>query len=100
MTVAIQIVWWIGIAGALILTLVVLKEVTLVINALRDIDTLADYILEAGEGIAKNVAVESRMRDLIEPGQQLQEQSRRLAKVSGLVAQGFSGAAGGIFRGV
>src|ERR687887_48096 len=37
MTVTIQVIWWIGLVGALGATLVILKEVTLVLRALRDI---------------------------------------------------------------
>ena len=51
----IQVIWWIGLVGALAATLVILKEVTLVLRALRDIHRLAVITREAGAGVAANV---------------------------------------------
>lgn len=48
-------VWWIGLIGALVLTLVVLKLVFLVHRVLRDIIRLATIILTASRGVARNV---------------------------------------------
>lgn len=55
MTTTITVVWWIGLVGALLATLVILKEVVLVLRALRDIHRLAVATRQAGAGIAVNV---------------------------------------------
>jgi len=54
-TTTIVVVWWIGLAGALAATLVILKEVGLVLRALRDIHRLAIATRHAAVGIAVNV---------------------------------------------
>lgn len=57
---AILVVWWIGLLGALVPTLVILKQASLVIGTLRDILRLAELTRTAGAGIARHVtAVEA-----------------------------------------
>ena len=51
----IEVIWWIGLIGALVATLVILKEVGLVLRALRDIHRLAVITRQAGAGVAANV---------------------------------------------
>lgn len=51
----VELVWWVGLAGALLLTLVVLKLVFLVHRVLQDIVRLGRIILTASGGIARNV---------------------------------------------
>lgn len=55
METTLQIIWWIGLLGALLLTVVILKEVALLHKALRDIWQLARWIRTASRGIAGNV---------------------------------------------
>lgn len=52
---AIQVVWWIGLVGALLLTLVILKEVALVLRALAGIERLVRVTGAAAAGVARNV---------------------------------------------
>jgi len=66
MTAAIQIVWWIGLVGALGATLVILKEVTLVLRALRDIHRLAVITRRAARGVAANLECVPRLATLPE----------------------------------
>ena len=56
MRTAILVVWWIGLVGALIPTLVILKQAFLVVRVLRDILHLAEHTRTAARGIAANVA--------------------------------------------
>lgn len=56
MTAAVAVVWWLGVLGALTLTVVILKEARLVLAALRDIQHLAERTAEAARGIAEHVA--------------------------------------------
>jgi hypothetical protein len=66
MTTAIQVVWWIGLIGALPATLVILKEVTLVLRALRDIHRLAVITRMAARGVAANLECVPRLATLPE----------------------------------
>jgi hypothetical protein len=56
MRTAILVVWWIGLVGALVPTLVILKQAALVIGTLRDILRLATLTRTAAQGIERNVA--------------------------------------------
>jgi hypothetical protein len=56
MRTAILVVWWIGLVGALIPTLVILKQAFLVVGTLQDILRLAEHTRTAARGIAANVA--------------------------------------------
>jgi hypothetical protein len=64
---AVLIAWWVGLIGALIATLVILKEVSLVLRTLRDIHFLAETTRDAARGIAVNVATVHRLSDAAEP---------------------------------
>lgn len=56
MRLAVEIVWWIGIIGALPATLVIVKEALLVIGTLRKILALAGHTEVAARGIVVHVA--------------------------------------------
>jgi hypothetical protein len=66
MTLAIQVVWWIGLVGALAATLVILKEVALVLRALRGIHRLAVITRRAARGVAVNLECVPRLAPLPE----------------------------------
>jgi hypothetical protein len=55
MRTAILAIWWIGLVGALIPTLVILKQASLIVGTLRDILRLAEHTRTAARGIAVNV---------------------------------------------
>jgi hypothetical protein len=78
----IAIVWWIGLLGALGATLVVLKEVALVLRALRDIRELAGRTREAAEGIARNAEPIEGLGALAGPVGSLDEGTQHLAEVA------------------
>ena len=92
----IEIVWWVGLAGALVATLVVLKQVALVLRALRDIHDLAVMTRDAANGIARNVAPIGGLDAIGAPAQELDRQTQALAataaaietKLGGVVPQG------------
>jgi hypothetical protein len=82
MTVGIQIVWWIGLIGALGITLIILREVELVVRSLRDILRLAEFTREAAKGIAANVEVIPGLANVAGPAQKTLESARKLAEAS------------------
>jgi hypothetical protein len=83
METAIQVVWWIGLVGALGLTLVILKEAALVIGTVRDIATLAELIRDAARGMAGNVAAVSRLKQAGDPAFALRDAAHALARAAG-----------------
>jgi hypothetical protein len=92
----IEVVWWVGLAGALVATLVVLKQVALVLRALHDIHELAVMTRDAAHGIARNVAPIGGLDAIAAPAQELDRQTQALAataaaietKLGGVVPQG------------
>lgn len=79
METAIQVVWWIGLVGALIGTLVVLKEVALVLRTLHKIYRLAEFTRKAAEGIVSNVDGISHLAKAEAPAEQLAEAAKLFA---------------------
>ncbi|MDQ4077532.1 MAG: hypothetical protein M3220_14960 [Chloroflexota bacterium] len=79
METAIQIVWWLGLAGALIGTLAILRVVELVIRALSDIHQLAKLTREAARGVADNMEGASRVSNLEKRSQGLHDSVAALA---------------------
>ena len=71
MRLAIEIIWWIGIIGALVPTLVILKEALLVIGALRGILRLAEATHVAAQGIGVHVHPAEKLEGLTEIAQRL-----------------------------
>lgn len=71
MNTAILIVWWVGLVGALIATLLILKEVTLVIRTLTDIRQLATRTAAAARGVAEHVAPVPALAGTIGSGEPL-----------------------------
>lgn len=87
----IEIIWWVGLLGALAATLVVLKEVALVLRALRDIRELAGMTREAAEGIARNVEPIQGLGAVAGPVASLEEGTRKLAEVAARIEQQLTG---------
>ena len=82
-----EIIWWVGLLGALLATLVVLKEVALVLRALRDIRELAGMTRGAAEGIARNVEPIGGLGALAGPVRGLDEETRKLADVAARIEE-------------
>lgn len=55
MRTALIVIWWIGLLGALLPTLVILKQASLIVGVLGDIQSLAERTRRAARGIAANV---------------------------------------------
>src|ERR671939_1026374 len=89
----IEIVWWIGLLGALVATLAVLKEVALVLRALRDIRELAQRTREAAEGIARNVEPISGLDAVAGPAGELDRHTQALARTAAAIEQKLGGLA-------
>ena len=77
---AIRIVWWVGLVGALVLTLAILKQVALVLEALDDILRLAERTRTAANGIGANVRAVSALPGLVEPVERLRGGADALAE--------------------
>jgi hypothetical protein len=73
MEIAIQIIWWIGLIGALPATLLILKEVALVLRVLRHILELAELTRDAARQIERNTAVIPELDGLAQPVADLRE---------------------------
>jgi hypothetical protein len=71
METGIQIVWWIGLILALIITLGILKAAFQIINVLRDIYQLSEITLKAASGIKSNLSYVKEMDTLHLPAQNL-----------------------------
>jgi len=84
---AIFVVWLTGLVGALIATLVILKEVSLVLRELKAIHRLAEFTREAAQGLATNASATSQLATLDEPARKLREGAGVLASASASVEQ-------------
>lgn len=82
METGIQVVWWIGLVGALLATYVVLQQVFSILRTLRNIHRLAELVREAAQGIATNAAAGSRLRALEEPARALRQSAGTLASAA------------------
>lgn len=76
---AIVLIWSIGLAGALVATLAILKQVALVLRTLHDIHTLAVRTRDAARGISANVRVIRGLGALEAPVHDLREAIGALA---------------------
>lgn len=76
---SIRIVWSAGLGGALVGTLVILKEVALVTRSLRGILRLVNYTREAAEGVRSNAATISNLAEVDKPTSELREAASSLA---------------------
>lgn len=82
---AVQVIWWVGLGGALSLTLVILKEVFLVLRTLRDIHRLAEHTRTAALRIAAHTATADEFDLLREPTERLSRAAGAIASVSASV---------------
>ncbi len=88
---AIQLLWWTGLGGALVGTVAILKEVSLVLRALRDILRLAEHTREAAQGVRTNVAAAAGLAELERPVRRLREATGALASTAASVEQKVDG---------
>jgi hypothetical protein len=86
---AVELVWWVGLAGALAGTLVVLKQAFLLLRTLRDLDALAGMIAAAARGVSKNVEGTRALPAASAPAQQLAVIARDLAASGKLFRDGL-----------
>lgn len=83
MEIAIQVVWWLGLAVALGLTLVILKEVFLVVGVLQDILHLAGITRTAARGLADGLRQARDLPRIEEPAVAVREAAASLARSAG-----------------
>lgn len=94
METAIQVVWWIGLIGAVIATLIILQEVVLVLGTLNDIHRLAQFTRDAARGIAVNMGAVSRLAALDDPGRRMREGAGALSSAAAAMEQKLDTLAG------
>lgn len=87
MDIAIQVVWWIGLLGALAATLVILREVALVLGVLRDIRHLAEVTRTAARGVTANLKSVPDLAPLGDSAAGLREAVERQAAAAESIAQ-------------
>ena len=78
MQTAIIIIWSIGLIVALIATVIILKQVTIVLRALKGIHRLGIITRDAARGIEANVEAVPRLPSLDEPARELTHASTAL----------------------
>ena len=88
---AVQVVWGTGLAGALVGTVVILKEVSLVLRALQDIHRLAEMTRDAARGVEANVAAAGRVAALEGPALRVREAGRAAAATAASVERKVDG---------
>lgn len=79
METAIQVIWWIALIVALVGTLIILKQVFLILRVLSGIHRLGAITLEAARGIAGNVEQVPSLSALDEPQQRFRSAAGDLA---------------------
>ena len=84
---AVQAVWWNGLGGAALGTLVILKQVSLVIEALQDIERLAVRTRDAAQGVQANVAVATALPAALAPAVRVAEGAAALAATAATLEQ-------------
>ena len=89
----VQIIWSVGLAGALIATLAILKEVALVLRTLQEIHQLARMTREAAEGIARNTEPIGGLSELAGPASQLDQHTQALASAAAAIERKLTGIA-------
>jgi hypothetical protein len=94
METAIQIVWWIGLIGALPATLLILKEVALLVRVLRHILQLAELTRDAAQQLERNVAVIPQLDELGEPVRRLRETVTEISTAANSIRRKFGVIAG------
>lgn len=85
MEIAIQVLWWLGLALALGATLVILKQVFLVVGTLRDILHLTGVTRTAARGLAEGLAQVRDLPRLEEPALAVREAAASLARSAGAI---------------
>lgn len=89
----IQVVWWVGLVGALAATVVAVKEIALVLRALRDIERLAVLTRDAARGVAANLAPLARLDELDGPVGEIRAGTGTLASAAATVERKVDAAA-------
>lgn len=83
METAIQVIWWLGLVLALGATLVILKQVFLVVGTLQDILHLAGVTRTAARGLAESLVQVRELPRIQEPAAAVREAAASLARSAG-----------------
>jgi hypothetical protein len=94
MTTTIEIIWWIGLIGALPATLLILKEVALLLRELQQILKLAEFTRDAARQIARNTAVIPQLHGVVVPAANVTEALTDIGAAVAAIEQKITGLAG------
>lgn len=89
MDTAILVIWWVGLLAALVPTLVILKEVVLMLSTLRAILTLSGIIETAARGIVEHVDGLGRLGERAS-AEHLPERTAAIAAAAGAVERALA----------
>lgn len=78
MEAAIHIIWWIGLLGALALTAVLLKQVSLLLRVLRQIHQLGVRTRDAAGGLAAHAEAVEALAEAADPAVQFATSAEKL----------------------
>ena len=87
MEIAIVVVWWIALLGALVLTAIAVLEIVRVVHHAREIDRLAKVALPAAVGIVENTAIIAALEGVVPVVGRLAAGSEALAETSASIAR-------------
>jgi hypothetical protein len=79
---AIEITWAIGLVGILIPTIIVLKQVAVILRVLKHIEQLGARTLDAARGIRQNVAALEKLPLLKDPAVSVQQSTASITVVA------------------
>ena len=99
MDVAIVVVWWIALLGALALTVAILGQIVRVVHHAHEIDRLAKVALPAAQGIAANTAAIAELEGVLRTAGRLLAGVEAIAGTAAAI-EGRVAALGRALRGV
>jgi hypothetical protein len=79
METAIQLAWWIGLIGALLATLAILKQLFNVLRVLRHILELSEMIRDSARQIEHNTEIIPKLEGALKPSADLRRSLKRTA---------------------
>jgi hypothetical protein len=99
MDTAILVIWWVGLIVALGVTLVILKQVALVLGTLTGIHRLALITRDAARGMAVNMTATSTIPALEPTTREMAEAVKRIAGVAASLEEKLERVTGGGTKG-
>jgi cystathionine beta-lyase/cystathionine gamma-synthase len=95
MQTTILVIWWIGLVAALFGTVVILKQVSVILRTLRHIHELAEHTRAAARGLADHLEAAPKLAELHHPAVRLRDATRATATAADAVSRRLDTAAYG-----